>query len=812
MNFRKNNLFRSRGILLLLCFAALPAAAQVGLKGTVFDRENGSPLPAAHILLEGSYHTTFTDSAGHYVLPGLPKGACRLKCTFVGYQDQIADVKLKHDTVIDFHLYPTAILGEEVNIVATRAGEKCPIAFTSVTAKEIGEVNLGKDMPYLIQASPSTVVTSDAGTGIGYTGIYIRGTDLTRINVTINGIPLNDAESQGVWFVDLPDLASSTENIQIQRGAGTSTNGAGAFGATINIRTDEAETDPYGEFSGSYGSFDTWKATLKFGSGIMKPGFSVDGRLSYLTSSGYIDRASALLKSYYLSGGYYGKHTTLRFITFSGTEKTYQAWEGVPADSLETNRTYNPAGEYTDADGNIRYYDNQTDNYQQDHYQLIFSQTLLKNRVLNLALHLTNGYGYYESYQTDRDFSDYGLEDVIIGSDTITSTNLVDRKYLDNSFYGLTFSTNYSIPDKLEAILGGSLNQYYGKHFGMVIWSEYASNGDNERHYYDNTGLKNDFTIYAKASYKILRKLTLFADLQYRHVGYSMEGIQDDLRDLTLSRQFDFFNPKAGLFYDINNHFNLYASFATAHREPSRNNYKDSDPDHMPTFETLYDYELGSAFTNTFMTASVNLYYMDYRDQLVLTGEINNVGEAIMVNVPSSSRMGIEISAGITFLRKLRWEIQATFSENRISDFIGYVDEYDAGWNFTGQKQIYYSQTDLSFSPGLIAQSHLTYKPVKGLSLGFLSKYISRQYIDNTSDQTRSLDPYFVNNFLAEYSFPLKPFEKIGLQLMINNLFGAKYESNAWVYQYYLGGIHEQMTGWFPQALINYQVGVTVKL
>ncbi len=792
--------------------AQVALLAQVTINGRVTEKESGDPLPGTHIQVENTFNAAITDAEGNYQLTRLRAGEYTLKSSFIGFKTEIITCNITKDTTINIAMEATAILGEEVNIIATRAGEKYPTAYTTLSNKKIEEVNLGKDLPYIVQSTPSLVVTSDAGNGIGYTKLNIRGTDLTRINVTINGIPINDAESQGVWFVDLPDIASSSENIQIQRGVGTSTNGAGAFGASINILTTETNPDPYGELFASCGSFNSWKTTLKFGSGILKSGFAVDGRLSYISSDGYIDRATSKLKSFYVSGGYYGKNTTLKLITFSGHERTYQAWEGVPLDSLATNRTYNPAGQYTDSLGQICYYKNQIDNYQQDYYQMIFSQRLGSKWTINGALFLTNGKGYYENYKSGQSFSDYGLNDVIIGGDTITSTSLVNQKWLDNSFYGLTFSTNYMLPDKLRVIIGGGITQYYGKHFGKVIWAQYASNGDNERHWYDNTGLKNDINIYTKATWQVIKKLSLFADLQYRYVDYRMNGILDDLQRIDQTHTFHFINPKAGLFYDFTEHLNAYFSFSIGNREPSRNNYKDADPNRMPAAERLYDYELGAKITRSIWMAGVNLYFMDYTDQLVLTGEINNVGEAIMVNVPKSYRAGIEVSAGISLWKKVRWDVHGTFSLNKIRDFTEYVDDYDSAWNFTGQTSRNLGTTDLSFSPGILVGSILTYKPVKGLSWSLFSNYVGKQYIDNTSSDERSLHAYFVNNLRLAYSFKLKPFREIGIILMFSNLFNRRYETNAWIYRYNYANQAYDVNGYFPQALINYMVGITLKL
>ncbi|MCX6306970.1 MAG: TonB-dependent receptor [Bacteroidetes bacterium] len=789
------------------------ARAQVTVTGVVMDKKTGIPLTGAHITIGNNTLPAVSDADGRFQFTRVKAGSISVKGSYVGYKTFTGMVAVIRDTTLRIELEGSPLLGEEVNIVATRAQGKYPTAYSSISNKEIKTANLGKDIPYLIQGSPSTVVTSDAGNGVGYSSFSIRGTDLTRINVTVNSIPLNDAESQGVWFVDLPDMASSTENIQIQRGVGTSTNGAGAFGASINFMTSDLHQDPYGELDVSGGSYNTFKSTLRFGTGLLANKFSVDGRFSYIHSDGYIDRAFSNLKSYYLSGGYYGTHTTVKLITFSGFERTYQAWEGVPKDSLATNRTYNPAGEYTLKSGATAYYNNQTDNYQQDHYQVLFSQLLAKNWNFNLAVHYTKGKGYYENYDQGASFSGYSLPDVTIGDSTITSTDLVNRKMMDNDFYGMTFSSNYTVPDKLKLTLGGAWNRYSGHHFGKVTWAEYASTGDNDRNWYYNTGLKKDFNIYGKANLRLFKKVSLFADLQYRQVRYKMEGTLDNLLTLDQDHLFNFFNPKGGIFVELNKQHDLFFSLGVANREPSRNNYKDADPGKMPTNETLFDYELGYSCKLSNFTATANLYYMAYRDQLVLTGEINNVGEAVMVNVPHSYRAGLEISASAGFFRKkLLLTVNATLSRNRIRDFTQYIDQYDTTWTPQGQDTIYLGETDLSFSPNVILGGVLTYKPLVGLSFSLNSKYVGPQYIDNSSNASRSLEGYLVHGFGATYTVKTKIFGEVGFNLAINNLFNRKYETNAWVYPYYVGSTYNEANGYFPQALINFLFGISVKI
>ena len=786
---------------------------QISLSGKILDITSGKALQGAHISLENTANITISDQTGIFSFSHLHPGNYLLRVSFMGFKTEKMSLLLAKDTLMVIHLEPVILFGDEVNISATRAQEKYPTTYSTISNTEIKALNLGKDMPFLLQNSPSTIVTSDAGNGVGYTGISIRGTDLTRINVTVNGIPLNEAESQGVWFVDLPDFASSTENIQIQRGVGTSTNGAGAFGASINFLTSDLHQEPYGELNCSGGSFNTFKTTLRFGTGLMVGNISVDGRLSYIYSGGYIDRSFSKLKSYYLSGGFYGKTTTVKLITFSGVERTYQAWEGVPKDSLGTHRTYNPAGEYIDKNGNIAYYDDQTDNYQQDHYQLIFSQKLLRNWNISAALHYTKGEGYYENYKQNAKFSDYGLDDVILGGDTIKKTDLINRKMMKNDFYGITFSSNYTPIDPLKITIGGAWNHYYGKHFGKIIWAEYASNGDKDRNWYDNTGDKTDFNIYGKFSYQLFKVINLFADLQYRRVNYVIVGSLDDLRNTDQSHLFNFFNPKGGIFFQINSKNDLYFSFGIANREPSRNNYQDCDPERPPTFETLYDYELGYALKLEHFSMNANLYYMQYSNQLVLTGEINNVGEAIMVNVPRSYRAGLELAAGVNFFKnKLKWDANLTISRNKIIDFTQYVDNYNEEGNFTGQISNFLGETDLSFSPDLIIGSNITYKPIRQLSFSFNSKYIGKQFIDNTSNPGRALHDYFINGLSASFTISTKVFREIGFNAAVNNLFNQMYETNAWVYPYYYDHQYYESNGYFPQAGINFLFGISLKI
>ncbi len=796
----------------LFLFCGMCCLAQVSFSGIIREHDTGKPLSGGNLAVEKSYLSTFSDTNGHYSIRNIKPGTYILKVSYMGYQTIKKELRISKDTLINFEMITNVVLGEETNIIATRAQPKTPVTYSMLDAKEIKEANLGADLSYILQSTPSVNVTSDAGTGIGYTGISIRGSDLSRINVTLNGIPLNDAETQGVWFVDFPDLASSTENIQIQRGVGTSTNGPGAFGATINIQTSSLNQDPYAELNASCGSFNTLKSTFRFGTGIIKNKFSVDGRVSYLTSNGYIDRASARLKSFYISGGYFGKKTTLKFNVLSGIEKTYQAWEGVPKDSLATNRTYNPSGEYRDKNGNIVYYDNQTDNYQQDHYQILFSREFGKSFNINTDFDYTKGRGYYESYKPDQAFSSYRLENVVFGLDTITHTDLINRKFLDNDYYCVTFSGNYQRNQKIKISIGGAWSQYYGEHYGKVVWAQFASNGNISRNWYYSTGVKKDFNIFLKGNYQLMKKINLYADLQYRYVYHNIQGTLDNLNPIDQLHKFNFFNPKVGIYFDISNKQSAYFSFGIANREPNRNNYEVADKDHIPASEKLYDYELGYNLKLSWFNAGVNLYYMNYTDQLVLTGQINNVGEAIMTNVPESYRAGIEITTGAIIFKWLNWNLSATLSRNRIKSFTEYIDTYDSNYTFTGQVSNNLGETNLSFSPSILLTNVFTFHPIDKLSLSLTSKYVGDQNIDNTSSADRMLHTYFVNGFSAGYTVKTKWFQEIGFHLAINNLFSNKYESNAWIYRYYVNGQPYEDNGYFPQALINFLVGISIQI
>lgn len=672
------------------------------------------------------------------------------------------------------------------------------MAFTNVKKEQISKQNFGQDIPFLLSTTPSVLTTSDAGTGVGYTAIRVRGTDATRINVTANGIPMNDSESHAIFWVNTPDFASSLEDMQIQRGAGTSTNGSGAFGASINMRTQSISSKPYAEVSGSYGSFNTHKETVKVGTGLINKYWAFDARLSNIQSDGYRDRASSDLKSYFVQGGYFGENTTIKFITFGGKEKTYHAWDGISKEQLENDRTYNPNGVILDDNkgkGNpIGFYDDQMDNYRQTHYQLLFDHIFSPAWNLNIAFHYTNGFGYYQEYKNGRSLEEYGLKPFYLpgNSEPQEKTNLVRQKLVDSDFGGGIFSLNYQ-NEKLNASFGGALNRYSNDHYGKVLWvKNYSEQLAPDHEYYRNNGGKTDGNVYLKANYQLTDGLSAYADLQYRYIHYKIDGDNDKwdftatpphLQRLDVRENFSFFNPKAGLFWQINPNHSAYASFSVAQKEPTRNNYTDGMFEEHPTAEKLLDYELGYTYRNEWFTAGVNLYYMDYTDQLVLNGKTNDIGEAMAENVKDSYRMGIELALGAKFNDWLRWDINGTWSKNRIKNYVGYVYDQSLVNGVTDdlwtQTAIEGGNSPIAFSPSFIGNSLITLGS-NGLEISFQSQYVSRQYLDNFGTKDNSLDAYFVNHLSASYSFQTRYTKGITIGATVYNLFNTKYETNGY--------------------------------
>lgn len=673
---------------------------------------------------------------------------------------------------------------QEVQVVSTRAGKKTPMAFTNFSQKDIKGVNFGKDIPYLLSLTPSVTITSDAGNGIGYTTLRVRGTDPSRINITSNGIPMNDAESSSVFWVNLGDFASSVQSMQIQRGVGTSTNGAGAFGATVNMQTENIGTKPFAGIDVSGGSYYSHKETFRFGTGLLGEHWGFQGRLSNIGSKGYLDRASTKLNSYFLQGGYFSDKTAVKFVTFNGEEKTYHAWDYTSKyEQSLYGRSYNSCGEYYDTDGNVHYYDNQTDNYHQQHYQLIWSQIVNHLFSFNAALHYTRGDGYYEQYKSGQDYSEYG-----IGAEG-TEGDLVRQKKMGNDFYGFIASMNYNNQQGLKATIGGGWNKYVGDHFGRIVWAQQMEMPDFE--YYRNKAKKTDMNIYGKVSYDIIDGLNAFVDLQYRHVGYKMQDPTDSYGynidgKWVVNDTYNFFNPKAGLLFDIDNNNKVYASVAVAHREPTRNDYEDNLGTELKA-ERLIDWEAGYKYANSSFSAGANFYYMSYKDQFVLTGELNNIGEPIAKNAGKSYRMGLELEAAWRPIDWFRWDINATFSKNRAKDWTIEVEGQDT--------PVSLGDTRLSFSPDIIFNNIFTFS-YKGLKASIQSQYIDDQYLTNTgikemesSDEkgnttweTLLLKSHLITNLDLSYNFSLNKFglKDATIGVTLYNLFSTEFDNNGW--------------------------------
>ena len=697
---------------------------------------------------------------------------------------------------------------QDVQVVSTRASKNTPMAFKDISKEEIRSVNFGKDIPYLMSLTPSVTITSDAGNGIGYTSLRVRGTDPTRINVTANGIPLNDAESSTTFWVNNNDLVSSVQSMQIQRGVGTSTNGAGAFGATLNMQTENIGMKPFVGLDLSGGSYYSHKETLRFGTGLINDHFGIQGRLSDIGTKGYLDRASAKLNSYFLQAGYFGENTMVKFITWNSTEETYHAWNYTSKEEQrQFGRRYNSCGVYYDKDGKMCYYDNQTDNYHLQNYQLLWDQIINRNWNLNVALHYSKGQGYYEEYKTGRTWAEYNLTD-----DWNMEGDLVRQKKMDNDFYGAIASLNYT-GKALTATLGGGWNKYDGDHFGKVLWvKNYIGNLDPDKDYYRNNATKNDGNLYLKANYELCSGVNAYADLQYRHISYKMYGqndkwnsvTNDGLQQLAIHEKFDFFNPKAGLSWQINRNNRVYGSFSVAHKEPTRNNYTDGKFTEHPKAERLFDYELGYTFANSWLTFGANLYYMDYKDQLVLTGELNEIGEAVAANVPDSYRMGIELMAGLKLPCGFQWDINATLSRNRVENFTEtlYENEDPTGDTWS----TYLGDTHIAFSPDFLLNNRFGYI-YKSFEASLQSQYVSKQYMSNLNCKDHILDAYFVSNLNLSYTFALPKIKSITIGCTIYNLFNEEYENNGYAGSgfYYEDGqkVRYNYAGYAAQAGTN---------
>ena len=802
------------------------ALAQFTPRGLVTDSANEAPL-AGTTIEGGSLGTIQTNESGIFEFRGVRPGDYPVKISRVGYTSWLGSLHVSDNRLIHIHLTRIPLFMLPIEVRALRAGDRAPFTKTDLSKSQIEQTNLGQDLPFLLNQTPSVVINSDAGNGVGYTGIYIRGTDDSRINMTLNGIPYNDAEEQTIYFVDLPDFASSVNSIQVQRGVGTSSNGAGAFGATINFSTNEFNEKPYAEFNNSYGSFDTWKNTVKVGSGLIDDHFTIDARLSRVSSNGYIDRAASDLKSFYFSTAWYSKKSSLRFNILSGSEKTYQAWNGIPEAKLDGNAAAlqqhydnNVGSLYFNTEDSVNLfrsrnrtynyftYQNQTDNYLQNHYQLFFNHQFNSELALNTAVFLTRGLGYYEEYHDQGDSSNakytaYGLQPYVAGNDTFQSTNLIRQRWLDNYFFGGIFSLQYK-KNNTQLTFGGGWDRYNGRHYGKVIWAQNGGFPDDYK-YYNEPAYKIDFNVYAKLQQQLSTHWTAFADLQYRHLDYELDGF-DDNPTIFVHPKYNFVNPKAGLTY-TNHDWEAYLSYSMASHEPNRDDFEAGLND-QPKPELLHDFELSLQKKNPLYTWNITSYYMLYHNQLTLNGKINDVGEYTRINIPHSYRLGVELQGSIKPAAWFSADGNLSLSQNKVLNYTEYDEDYDNG----GQVTYTYKKTDIAFSPAAVGAATLNFFPVKNVQLSLLSKYVSKEYLDNAQNEDRKLDAYYVQNFRAIYTIHGSTLKETNFIFQLNNVFNKKYAPNGYTYSYIYGGQFITENFLFPMATTNFMFAVNIKL
>jgi iron complex outermembrane receptor protein len=781
-------------ITLILCVQSLFAQK---IQGIVFDQETKAPLWGASVSIKGSPKGNVTDAKGQFRISASTSEV--LLVSFVGYEP--AEIAATQASQIP--LKKSNFLQDEVVVRATRADENSAMAYSNVSAAELGKSNLGLDMPQLLNFTPSIVTTSDAGAGVGYTGIRIRGSDATRVNVTVNGIPINDSESQGTFWVNMPDFASSVNSVQIQRGVGTSTNGAGAFGGSVNMQTNSYEPKAYGEVHASGGSFGTLKTTVKAGSGLLGGKFTVDGRLSRIVSDGFIDRASSNLVSAYFSGGYFGAKSFARFNYFTGNEKTYQSWYGTPESRISgstsamqdyIDRNYLTASE---ADNllksgrtyNYYTYDNQTDNYAQDHFQLITNHRLSEAWNLDLNAHYTYGRGYFEEFKPSADLNTYGI------ANSLRSVDVIRRKWLDNDFYGSTFALNYVGSQIFKFTFGGAWNRYVGRHFG-VLQDPFPG-----REWYRSRSQKTDLNLYAKGNINFSAVWNAYVDVQFRTVGYRMLGTADKFLPLDSDNTYSFFNPKFGLTHQISEKSKVYGSVSAGSKEPSRQDFVDN-PGAAPRPEYLQDYELGYEQSGIKYAFQLNGYFMNYQDQLVLTGAVNSTGDAIRKNVDASYRLGVEVSLNYQISKRLLWNGNVTLSQNRIQHFKEEIIDYDT----YDQAIIHHENTDIAYSPAVIAGNTLTYA-VGSFEASLLSKYVGKQFLDNTANEARSIKAYTTQDIRLKYTMKKGP----AFTLLLNNVLNEMYSSNGYTYSYRYAGATTTENFYYPQAGFNFLLGASLR-
>lgn len=724
------------------------------------------------------------------------------------------------DTLIPFRWDPD----KAAMVEGTRSGQNDPVTSVNLSGDSIAPLNAGQDFPFLLRFTPSLVVTSDAGAGVGYTGLWIRGSDPSRINVTINGIPLNDPESHAVYWVNIPDFASSVDDLQIQRGAGSSTHGAGAFGGTIKLGTNRFQAEPYGQLNNTFGSFNTRKHTVALGTGLINDRWNFEGRLSQIASDGYVDRATSDLKSYFLSGGWFGEKSSLKALVFGGKEITYQAWNGTPESRINgdteamlvhaSNEGYSDAQLQNLLDSDRRYnfylYENEVDNYAQDHYQLHFSHRLVDRWALNISGHYTYGRGYFEQFRERQKFEDYGLENPIIGNDTLKRTDLVRRRWLDNDFYGTTWSLHYQ-GSRMELTWGGAANRYDGRHFGELVWMEFAPETLPGARYYENEGTKTDINSFVKVNYFLSPKWMLYADMQVRNVDYQTAGIDNNRVAFDVKDNLTFFNPKGGITWLPDDKTKVFISHSVANREPVRSDYVDAPAGKFPLPEMLNDTEAGIERTEKKHRAGLNFYHMHYTNQLVLTGALSDTGSPLRTNAAASYRAGVEAEWAWNFFKNFTWVGNLTLSQNRIEAFTETIYDYSVDFEVI---EINHSDTDISFSPSVIASNQVIWQALKkekvGIELAAMSKYVGKQFLDNTSNDGRSLDAYLTHDARLTLDFRFKGLKSAQLNLLVNNLTNALYSSNGYTYSYIFGNpITENF--YYPQAGTNFLLALNLQ-
>lgn len=771
--------------------------------------EQKQALPGANIAVDGILFAQ-SDANGMYTLK-LKQSKVSISISMVGFYTFNQIVDLQKQKV--FTLKKNTYVSEEALVTATRVTEDAAGTYSMVDKQYINKVNMGQDLPYILNQTPGVVITSDAGTGIGYTGIRIRGTDQTRTNLTINGIPLNDAESQGTFTVNIPDFATSVENIQVQRGVGSSTNGGGAFGASINIQTDNMPDTAFAEVNITQGGFGVSnilfqnqmeRYSAKVNTGLIDGHWNFSGRLSKIANMGYVENSSAVLKSFFTSASYRNERHLIKFNVFSGVEKTFLAWNGVPQDSLKTNRRYNPINaEYND----------QYDNYQQDHYQIFESFKINNRNHLNIGYHYTRGRGYFQEFRYNQSLANYNLDSLFIGNDTISESDILRRRWLRNIFEGVVYSWEYNSNEKFDFTLGGSANRYDGEHFGEVVWSKYASNSQPGHRFYTGWGYKKEFNIYAKSNYKFTKALQAFVDLQFRAIDYTIEGNNKDQVILDQQHQLNFFNPKAGLSYIASSQDFIYLSLGVANKEPNRDDFINGKVNNFtPKPEQLRNIELGWKKRTSNVSVEINTYLMDYKNQLVLTGEVNNVGEYLRINTPKSYRAGIEMSGTYTYTSKLSVSANVALSRNKVEKFTESIYAYDADYNYIGVVLREHKNTDISFSPNIVAGSRVRYKVYQNLFFSLESKYVGKQYMDNTSNELRKINPFFVNDLFIDYNLRVKNYiPSFTFTIKVNNVFNTLYEPNGYTYSLIESGVENNYNFYYPQAGRNYMVSMNFR-